>query len=267
MRLVLPTWLAIACLAGTTACHLAGFGLEDSIEVKMTPALKEYCHIIRFPQGWKTKGVDQNGYKQVITYHLSDYEFRVQGLLSTWFLVGAFTPEVIGRYDTTNHYRVNLWDATAPVLPASAKDWNAATVVPLVRGFLPNRPVIEDMPIVFNGFQFRKTGAFWGGSDSVSRLSPDSSCLVLSSLTDAGTTKFSLRRVGKVFLDIYSADTGKKMLTIEGMYSGFDFNPDGSLKKAAWLTERYFILPLGEHRDRCLICDFGAANRQRRNKP
>lgn len=253
--------------ATSLACYLAGAGFEDFIDVKLTPAVKEHCHVVRFPQGWKMQGADQNGQKLMVTYRASDYEFRVLGTLSTWFLVGAFTPQVASRPDATNRYRVNLSDPTASALPATDEDWNAATVLPLVRKYLPIRPRKEDDPVVFNGFRFTKSGDRWASPGSISRLSPDSAWLVLSSVTDAGTTRFGLLSSYKVFLDVFSADTGEKVLTIAGTYSGLGFDPFGCLAKTAWLTERYFILPLGEHRDRCLVCEFGARSRGQRSKP
>ena len=60
---------------------------------------------------------------------------------------------------------------------------------------------------------------------------------------------------GKVFFDIFNADTGKKLLTIQGRYESSDTH--GVLSKTAWVTERYFIVPMGEHLERCLVCEFG----------
>ncbi len=69
---------------------------------------------------------------------------------------------------------------------------------------------------------------------------------------------------GKLFMDVYNVDTGKKQITIVGAYLGI--NPQ-ALNQARWVTERYFILPLGEQRQRCLVCDFGRADRERGLKP
>ena len=47
-----------------------------------------------------------------------------------------------------------------------------------------------------------------------------------------------------------------------GTYKGFGNDPDGDFRTAAWLTERYFIVPLGGRHERCLVCEFGARNQQ-----
>lgn len=248
------------------ACSLAGDWFGVILELKPTPALRKYCHVVRFPQGWKIQPFDDIGQRLTINLPVSDYEFRVKGLLNTWFLVGAFTPEIEHRYDATNHYRVNLSDPTAPVLPASAEDWKAATVVPLTRKFQDFGTLTNDQQLVFNGFRFPKSGAWWS-TTSVSRLSPDSAWLVLQSVTDAGTSELTLRSTYKVFMDVFNAATGEKVLTMEGIYSDVGDDPYSGLSTTAWLTERYFIVPLGEHRERCLVCEFGAYDRRQVAKP
>jgi hypothetical protein len=53
---------------------------------------------------------------------------------------------------------------------------------------------------------------------------------------------------------VFNAVSGKKLLTFDGKYSGN--SPEDLLKTTGWLTARYFIIPLGTHRERCLVCDF-----------
>jgi hypothetical protein len=91
----------------------------------------------------------------------SDYEFRVEGALSTWFLVGTFSSGYTNseRFDAKNRYRINLSDPTAPVVAASEEDWNSAAVVPLIRkSIFPPYPAAlgPDFRIAFNGFEFKK---------------------------------------------------------------------------------------------------------------
>lgn len=114
----------------------------------------------------------------------SDYEFRVEGVLGTRFLAGAFAPEGRHRYDSTNRYRVDLSDSTAPLLRASEDDWKAAAVVPLVRKSI--FIVYGGHPpeyAVFDGRQYSKSGTRWLYPYTASRLSPDSAWLVLQSET------------------------------------------------------------------------------------
>ncbi len=247
---------------GLFPCSRAGVWPRDFIDLKLSSETQEYCHIVQFSHGWEIQHVDHEP-SLMIDYSISDYEFRVRGLLGNWFLVGAFTPETQGRYDSIRRYWVNLSDPTARALPASAEDWNAATVVPLVRKSIFIKTGTPAQAVAtFNGFQFRRSGARWTLNDCASRLSPDSAWLVLQSITQ---TKASFLYVYQVFFDVFDADTGRKLLTIQGTYSGTGNDPGSCLGRTAWLTERYFIIPLGKHRERCVVCDFGA--RQSGGKP
>jgi hypothetical protein len=266
----MPTrlFLVFMIVAASLGDSVVGAGTEDIVDVKLTPALRKYCHIIRFPQGWKIRPFADDGEPTTISIPRSDYEFRVRGLLNTQFLVGAFTPDVVERrYNASNHYRVNLSDPTAPAVPASEEDWNAASTVQLVRKFQYFPELGKGGPIVFNGFRFPKSGAQWS-DPGVSRLSPDSAWLVLQSFTEGGVSKLTHRGLATLFMDVFNANTGDKVLTIEANQSGFA-GPDsvGVLETTAWLTERYFVVPLGEHRERCLICEFGSNKGQQAAKP
>jgi hypothetical protein len=239
----------------------AGVWAGDFIDLKLPPVAREYCHVIRFPRGWKAEHFDDPPAYPGIDYYSSDYEFRVEGLLGTWFLVGAFTPNIERRVNSTNQYRVNLSDPTAPVLPANKRDWNAAAVVPLVRKSIS--PRIVGYQRSFDRFhQYTMSGARSLIPGSESRLSPDSAWLVLQSATQAKTRVVD---VFNVFFDMFNAATGKKLFTIRGTYSGIG-DPEGSLDRTGWLTERYFIIPLGKHRERCVVCEF-APPREPGGKP
>lgn len=239
----------------------------DHLDVKIASTMRERCHIVRFPQGWKIPvelGKSPNEPGKIFTYEYYDeYEFRVPGLLQTKFLVGGLTRLTELRY-TANKYEVDLSNAKAPVLPASDEAWQSATPVSTKQksAFVLSsllRP--GNQPIEFHGFQFFKTGEIWANENS--RVSPDDASLVLQSWTGStesgGETGFGscfpFGCRGKFFLDIFNADAGKKLLTIEGTYSGSDI--DNLLSTTGWLTERYFIVPLGDHRERCLVCEFG----------
>jgi hypothetical protein len=232
----------------------------DHIEVPLTPAMRQYCHIVRFPQGWAMQRLDDEGDPLSFRYG-SEYEFRVEGVLSTRFLVGGFQTWVRRRYDTTNRYKVDLSDSTAPVLSASREAWESAAVVPLIRksAFPPSGRVPSEKLAELHGFQFGKSGDIWcQPSDCASRLSPDQAWLVLQSRSRANADGHT-----KVSFDIFNADTGSKVITIVGIHEGRGDDPDGALSRTAWVTERYFIVPLGEHKERCLVCEFGGQNRHK----
>ena len=172
----------------------------------------------------------------------------------------GFTEFVGTNYYTNNQYQIDLSDATAPALAASRKAWDAAAVVPLSRksSLIRSEPT-EGKPFEFHGFQFAKRGAIWAQSyRGAILLSPDQAWLVLQSTTSG--TKYGS---AKVYFDFFNADAGQKMFTIEGTFSSINGGePDsGVLAKTGWVTERYFIVPLGKTIARCLVCDFGGRQR------
>jgi hypothetical protein len=253
--------VSVLIAASLLPCSLAGVYPLPFIDLKLTAVAREYCHIVRFTRGWKLRNVEYLGQPVYIDYSYSDYEFRVEGILGTWFLVGAFEPRSQRRFYATNEYRINLSDPTATALPANDKDWKAATVIPLVRKSLfTNFGVRAPDHAELNGFQYKKTGDSWSIPESASRLSPDGSWLVLQSFTE--TKPSSRLPVSNVFFDVFNAATGKKLVTIQGTYSGIGNDETGCLGRSAWVTERYFIIPLGPRRERCVVCEFPARVQQ-----
>jgi hypothetical protein len=257
LKIGFSTMMAISLLP----CILRGgesYWADSYIDLKLPPESLAYCHVVGFPQGWKIKTPHEPGV--MIDYRYSDFEFRVEGLLGTSFLVGVFNPSGIsGPYDATNRYRVNLSDPTVPVLPASEHDWNAATVLPFVRkslftswgGHPPARAA-------FGGIQYEWSGERWRLESDATRLSPDGAWLVLLSVTKTKTHFPGPEYT--VFFDVFNAANGKKRFTIQGTYNGIGDEPEDTAGKAAWLTERYFIIPVGRLRDRCVVCEFFTSN-------
>jgi hypothetical protein len=249
-RLGLIVLIANAMLPG----RAAGVWTGPYIDLKLTGAAKEYCHVVGFSKGWQPQRFEVRPAFPKIDYEYSDYEFRVEGLLGTWFLIGAFTPNLNLNVNSVNHYRLNLSDSTAPVRSANAQDWSNATVVPLYRkSLLTITGVKPPDQVAFSGFEYKKTGSYpWTRPDTTSRLSPDSAWLILQSAT---FKKRQVIEVYDVFFDMFSTATGKKLFTIQGRFSGGE-NPSSSLGTTGWLTERYFIIPLGKRRERCVVCEF-----------
>src|ERR1700682_4401463 len=74
------------------------------VYVAVTPAIQEYCHLIRFPETWRIPEVNEGG--QALFYDYSDqYQFRVVGLLGTKFLVAGRVMLTDRRYYTFNKYQ------------------------------------------------------------------------------------------------------------------------------------------------------------------
>lgn len=231
----------------------------DHLDVAVAPAMKEYCHIIQFPEGWKVP----TGPGPIYRYEYYDkYEFRALGPLSSNFLVRGVID--LGKVYTKNIYTVDLSDANAPAVSTTEQAWESATRVSTRQRSAISQLYIPkpNQALEYRGVRFNKSGEFWsyeGGS-----VSPDQSWLVLQSWTGSASSGsgtgfgkcFPFGCRGKIFLDIFNLDTSKKIFTIEGTYSGGD--PDGNLLRSTeWLTERYFIVPMGDHRERCLVCEFG----------
>ncbi len=110
---------------GILAC--ADTSAQGKVEVEVTPAIQEYCHIVTFPQGWKVREWSPD-YPHYLHYvYEQDYEFRIPGLLETTFLVAGFMP--IDHAYTTNKYLVDLADAKAIARPATQQEWDSGTKV------------------------------------------------------------------------------------------------------------------------------------------
>ena len=245
--------LAILIVTTVLQSRAQGIWIESYIDLKLDGTAKEFCHVVQFSRGWQPQHFDVAPAYPKIDYAISDYEFRVKGLLGTWFLVGAFTPNINICVNSVNHYRVNLSDSTAPVRPANANDWNNGTAVPMYRKSPLTYVGVHTEKITFNDYDFKKSGSdAWTRPDTASRLSPDSAWLVLQSST---FRKQPFTEIYDVFFDVFSTTTGKKLFTIQGSFSGVE-NPYSALERAAWLTERYFIIPLGKRRERCVVCEF-----------
>jgi hypothetical protein len=242
--------------------------VTDYLEVSLTPESREYCHVLHFPGQWKLTAGGKDGPKAggdstgaSIDYYYSDYQFRVRGLLGTWFLVGAIRPKLKGILESSNHYRVNLADSNTSVFRASDDDWNASAVVPLTRKsiFNSSTTLTRESLVEFKTLRLSRSGDMWATpADLATRLSPDSAWVVLQSETDSGMSHSGMFYLAKIFLDVFSLESGKKLLTITGTYQGIGDDPQGCLAKTGWLTERYFIVPMGPYRERCLVCEFGA---------
>lgn len=249
--------------------------LSGAVDVALTPSTRQYCHVVRFPQGWKVQPFIRNndalGSVTPLEYlYDSAYEFRVPGMLETTFLVrGLVLP--YKKY-TTNMYKVDLSDPRGIARPATEQEWQDGTKIsdsrPSDWKTFANVHLTKDQSLPLHGFQFRKSGDYWEGD--YARLSPDRQWIVLLSSSGQVAQRgdffiLSGRDNGKLYFDVYNVGTGTKLLTIVGTYR--DIAPDNAINQSLWVTERYFIVPLGEQRERCLVCEFNRSGRQGGSKP
>jgi len=243
-------------------CLVAGTSLGgDIVRLNWTASMREYCHVLTFPSGWKmpmSKLRRDGSVEAIAKFGLEhDYEVRVPGLLSTRFLVRGVESYSYKEY-TGNIYEVDLSDPKAIASLATEEAWKDATPIPL-RYVGPGTELAKRIQSF--GHEFAPTGSH-GETD---RLSPDGSLLVLQNWTGklgAGGSDVPLdfsigfsRDHGKLFFDAYSTDTGKKLVTITANFS--PRFPEEIFGRTGWITERYFFIPLDQRRERCLICDFG----------
>ena len=151
------------------------------VDVRITPAIREYCHVIRFPQGWIAPlPLRQGSFPPSYGYD-SLYEFRVPGVLETTFLVaGVVLPS---KQYTLNKYKVDLSDPKSLARPITDAEWEDGTPLPDLRMSdlkrFANVHLTGNQPLTFQGFQLAKSGDIWPGR--YASLSPDQAWFVLLS--------------------------------------------------------------------------------------
>jgi hypothetical protein len=129
----------------------------DHLDVKIAPGMREYCHIVRFPQVWKVPPGPGLNYLS----YADEYEFRVSGMAGAKFLV-AGVDFVYKRY-TINKYEVDLSDTKAPVLSAPEQAWESATRVSTKQQSAIVRPDLlqSNQAMEYRGVRFKKSGESW----------------------------------------------------------------------------------------------------------
>ena len=246
-----PVIAILFCTGSNTLAH----PWHNDLEIDLTPAVEEYCHIVKFPEAWVMPPAPDNAENDVFDSIFSEYEFRIEGLQGTEFLIGGFTELFPPRLYTSNQFRLDLSNPAEPVRRATREAWNAGTVVRTSRrSVLIPGPVPPNNRIDFNGFQFKPSGEFLAQLyDAATMISPDQAWLVLQSRARKGDDDGPTN----VHFDLFDADMGRELVTIEGTFSTLGGDVDGALSKSGWVTERYFIVPLGRLLEKFMVCDFG----------
>lgn len=246
----------LGLLALTLLCTPAGgspWGYHDYLTMKrLQGTATEYCHLVRFPQGWTMPRLGPPFDKEPLVYLEADYDIRQVSPGSDKFLIRAIQKHRGIPTPTLNVYLVDLANPSVVPRPASPVEWAAAEPIALNRtpiGIELNR----ESAAKFKGFTFPKTADRWA-TYAPSRLSPASSWLVLQSADGKQMSAFGIKY--RVVFDMYSTETGRKLATIETTYSGIGNNPDECAGRAAWLTDRFFLIPLGKQAENCLVCEF-----------
>jgi hypothetical protein len=237
----------------------------DVVNLDLNATAREYCRVLRFPAGWKMPiYFEPDGFHVVplSKFALSDdFEFRVPGLQGTKFLVRG-VEKLSSKYYTSNIYEADFADPSGAAQPVGEEQWNSGTPVPW-----HVREQARDLltKIKSLGFAFKPTGR----DESEVRLSPDSGAIIVQSYS--GTlgrcggddiplgvfpTCIDIRGPhGKLFFDVYNTETGRKLITLTAKFSRIF--PNEVFSRTGFVTERYFLIPLDEKREKCLICEFG----------
>lgn len=246
--------------------------IQTYVKVNFNEIEREYCYVLTFTAGWqyppaikrKTGGMDSFMWD----INSGDYEFRVPVGPSTIFIVRGLDKSY-GRlsgnyplhpesYYTTNIYKVDLADRVTPPQPATQEEWDAAFPVrldPSPKGFEVTQYPTDF--IRYKGIEFKRTGARWDIHSAL--LSLDKSLLSVHSWS--GKVGLSNRHGpygktrGTLYFDFYQADTGKKVVTVTAQLNYI--LPQEVFQNTAWLSERFFVMPLDDERNKCMVCEFG----------
>ena len=242
---------------------------RDPVSINLNAAARESCHIITFPQGWRLQYVASKSPFPNFRYAEGDYEFRALG---SRFLVRALVRDLGKPIYAGNLYEVDLSDPRDLARSASEENWNSATAIPSPRGgdspWLAVGRLALAKSASFESRQFAKSGNKWAIQGYEMRVSPDRTLLILQSWSGKlvgngvgangelpGIPLGFGRNHGKLFFDVFNATTGTKLITVTASF--VDIQPEEAFAKTAWVTARYFVVPLADTRERCLVCEFG----------
>lgn len=170
-----------------------------------------------------------------------------------------------------DRYAVSLGDAQTR--PATAEEWERAApvlhsrhLIPanaslLAEYKLPPAPTTHDAAgVTFRGRRYAKTGAAWG--DTVGAVSPGEKWVAVfsytskeppppSPLTIPGFSGRAEAGNGDLFVDVYDAATGEKVLAGSAPFA--DNVPSMHFSDALWVEDGYLILPTNLTLETCLI--------------
>jgi hypothetical protein len=194
----------------------------------------------------------------------SPYEFSKTTGITQEYLVaavnGGFRPP---REYSRNKFWVNL--RSGEVRRATEAEWEEGA---LVRQSFPGRgPFWETETekgarsqdgVLFQGRLFRKSGPQWSPSAEDGRISPSGKWIAVQSWEgrDYHTGDIVAPRGGhgEFFIDLYDVSSGRRFAAINGTIRD-TLRADEELMHTFWLESRYFIVQLGSHVERMLVCE------------
>jgi hypothetical protein len=164
-----------------------------------------------------------------------------------------------------NKFWVNL--RTGRVRAATQVEWNSGVLVR--QSFRARGPYFELEPengapsgdaVLLKGKLFRKSGPQWPLSAKHARVSPDGNWIAVQSwegknYANGDIPLFAPRGGhGKFFIDLYEVSSGQRFALIAGQQHD-TLRADEPLIGTFWLESRYFILQLGSHLEKMLVCE------------
>jgi hypothetical protein len=240
----------------------AAFGQTASAKVTSG---SEYCHAVQFPGGWhRTKGM-----KEALTDHFLfgwPYEFRRTSSSGQEYLVAAVDDQLSNPRDySPNKFWMNL--RTGRVRTAAQAEWDSGVLVR--QSFRGRGPYWEPEPengvrsgdaVLLRGKLFRKSGSQWPLSAEHARVSPDGNWIAVQSWEGKNYANGNIPLLGphggsgKFFVDLYGVSSGRRFASIDGEEHD-TLEADEPLGLTFWLESHNFILKLGSHLERMLVCE------------
>ena len=237
----------------------AGAFAGESVTVKVTPDPKA-CTVVHLPR-WK-RAADPD-WMDAIT--VCDYDFRSR---DGGILVGAYCqPLRYGeRIYSPSKYAVSF--GSGRVRKATDTEWNLADpyVNFRVTANYAGHEFAPHQKLIYQGKVFPRTGLTWPLADAISHVSHDGDFLAVNSwdgmmLSNGDDNPLMARAYmdGTYYVDIYETDSAQRALAIQGHFHGID--PYYMFYKSAWISKRYFVLPLDWQQKlrNFVICDVARA--------
>ncbi len=147
-----------------------------------------------------------------------------------------------------------VYFGTGRVRKATDDEWDHADPYLNFRdsAFPDGRNTTHDLRLVFKGKELPKTGSEWPlDTMTSSRLSPARDYVAVNSwdgrIAYPEPLMFGRSDLnGHYYVDIYNVASGQRVLAISGEFHGVD--PYHFFEESAWISKRYFVLPLDEGR-------------------
>ena len=225
----------------------------------------EHCREIHFPGGWKpTKGMQKAQQNHFARFDFgSPYEFRKTARSGQEYLVAAVDQIALHRDYSENKFWVNL--RSGKVRGSTEGEWATGTLVrQSSRSRGPfyetenERGVRSGDGVLFQGKLFEKSGPQWPISAEDGRISPDGKWIGVQSWEGQDYANGDIVAPrgghGNFFIDLCDVSTGRRFAVVEGALRD-TLRADEELTHTFWLESRYFIVQLGSHLERMLVCE------------